>query len=157
MITETRIREITRLHGELCGYLRLSLDNAIRIGELLTEQKDSLPHGDFSAWVDENLPFTDRTARNYMRLYRERDRLKTETVSVLTEGYRLLAEKTEGHFEEALRLSKTWISQAACILDSPNAPLEDVLSIQQAAGELGSEWAHFRLVIERRLGELASP
>ncbi len=84
--------EITRLHEELAGHLRTSLALAIRIGQLLTEQKAALPHGDFSQWVQEHLPFTDRTARNYMRLYERRDRLETETVSDLSEAYRLLRE-----------------------------------------------------------------
>ena len=38
----------------------------------------------------EHLPFTDRTARNYMKLHEHRERLKTETVSDLNEAYDLL-------------------------------------------------------------------
>lgn len=87
----SRAQEIITLHNEIGGYLKISLEKAIRIGELLVEQKDSLKHGGFTSWVKTNLPFTDRTARNYMGLYRERDRLKTETVSDLASGYRLLA------------------------------------------------------------------
>jgi len=88
----SRLQEITQLHNEIGGYLKMSLEKAIRIGELLVEQKNSLKHGGFISWVKDNLPFTDRTARNYMGLYRERDRLKTETVSDLgvTGGYRML-------------------------------------------------------------------
>lgn len=88
----SRMQEITQLHNEIGRYLKMSLEKAIRIGELLTEQKDSLKHGGFISWVKDNLPFTDRTARNYMMLFRHRDELKTETVSDLgvTGGYRML-------------------------------------------------------------------
>jgi len=84
-------QEIGRLHIEVLSCVKVGLETAIRIGELLTQQKEKLGHGYFTRWINANLPFTDRTARNYMRLYEGRDRLKTETVSVLTEGYKLLA------------------------------------------------------------------
>lgn len=88
----SRVQEITALHNEIGSYLKMSLEKAIRIGELLVEQKDNMGHGGFTSWVESNLPFTDRTARNYMRLFRQRDELKTETVSDLgvTGGYRML-------------------------------------------------------------------
>jgi len=99
-LTVTRTDEIIRLHDEVIGALKTSLKKAIRIGELLTDQKESMAHGAFLPWVKEKLPFTDRTARNYMKLHRERDRLKTETVSDLKGAYKLLgAPKAE-----------TWVS-----------------------------------------------
>lgn len=47
----TRSQEIKRLHQEIYGELRTSLQKAIRIGELLTEQKDELQHGEWEDWV----------------------------------------------------------------------------------------------------------
>jgi len=84
-------QEITRLHNEIISNLRSSLENAIKIGELLIDQKANLKHGQFTAWIKDNLPFTDRTARNYMRVYSKRDQLKTETVSDLKSAYLLLS------------------------------------------------------------------
>lgn len=89
-IEMNRINEIASLHSQIGGLLKLSLDKAIRIGELLTEQKASLKHGEYMPWVKANLPFTERTAQNYMRLYNQREQLKNENVSHLNEGYRLL-------------------------------------------------------------------
>jgi hypothetical protein len=91
-IEKNRREEIARLHEEIVGHLRQSLEKAIRIGELLTEQKESLKHGEYTPWLKANVPFSDRTAQNYMRVYRERDRIKTETVSDLTGAYKLLAD-----------------------------------------------------------------
>ena len=84
------LAEIVTLHGEIADSLRANLPKALRIGELLAQTKAALPHGEFGRWC-ESLPFTGRTSRNYMRLWRERDRLKTETVSDLTAAYKLLA------------------------------------------------------------------
>lgn len=89
-LIESIADKISRLHVEIVGHLRQSLEKAQLIGRLLTEQKKKLKHGEFGNWIESNLPFTNRTARNYMRLYRERDRLKTETVSDLKSAYRLL-------------------------------------------------------------------
>ena len=50
--------------------------------------------------MNDNLPFTDRTARNYMRMYHERDRLKTETVSDLTGAYKLIEHKKRNQLNE---------------------------------------------------------
>jgi hypothetical protein len=90
-IQTTRAKEISRLHQEIGEHLRRSLANAIRIGELLSEQKATLQHGEFGRWISENLPFTDRTARNYMRIFDNRNILKTETVSDLGTAYKLLS------------------------------------------------------------------
>lgn len=91
-IGKTRIDEIKTLHLEIMGHLKMSLEKAIKIGQLLTEQKTELKHGEFTPWMKDNLPFTERTARNYMKLFQEKHRLKTETVSDLTSAYRLLSE-----------------------------------------------------------------
>ena len=102
-LTVTRADEIIRLHDEVIGALKTSLKKAIRIGELLTDQKESMAHGAFLPWVKENLPFTDRTARNYMRLHRERDRLKTETVSDLKGAYKLLGAPKAETWEQIMQ------------------------------------------------------
>ena len=89
-IEKSRIEEINRLHNEIYSSLKMSLQTAIRIGQLLTEQKETLKHGEFIRWIKDNLPFTDRAARGYMGLWRQRDTLKSENVSDLTSAYKLL-------------------------------------------------------------------
>lgn len=83
--------EIIRLHGEIEAAYQTSLDRAIRIGELLAQQKEALEHGQFLPWVAEHLPFSERTAQNYMRVFSRRAELKSATVADLTKAYRLLA------------------------------------------------------------------
>jgi hypothetical protein len=46
-----RATEIKKLHDELMAIARTSIEKAIRIGKLLTEQKSELPHGQFLPWL----------------------------------------------------------------------------------------------------------
>jgi hypothetical protein len=95
---QSRLRELLSLHKEVLGAAHTTLKKAIRIGEILSEFKKALGHGKWVAWLAANVPFTDRTARNYMRVFDHRSELP-ETISDLTCAYRLLAEPkdaTEG-------------------------------------------------------------
>lgn len=83
--------EIGVLHEQIIDAANTSLQRAIRIGELLVEQRSRLNHGEWLPWIEAHVPFTGRTARNYIRLWESRERLKLETVSDLTEAYRLLS------------------------------------------------------------------
>jgi hypothetical protein len=85
------VSEILALHGEILIAAHNSLTKAIRIGELLVGIKADLAHGEWLPWLKANMPFAERSARNYMRCHAERDRLKSANVADLGEAYRLLA------------------------------------------------------------------
>jgi len=125
-LEKPRAEEITRLHKEIVGHLRQSLDKAIRIGELLAEQKASLKHGEWGSWIDENISFTDRTARNYMRLYRKRDLIKTEGVSDLKQAYLVIAKplQLEQLPDEPAHMALT-ATQWEELIESINEDIED--------------------------------
>jgi hypothetical protein len=57
---------------------------ALKCGELLAKKKDSLSHGQWLPWVKRNLPFTDRTARRYIKVWHNRQTLKEEERHKLT-------------------------------------------------------------------------
>lgn len=82
------VSKIKMLHLEVLNYLRLSLEKAIQIGELLTEQKSRLKHGEWLPWINENLSFSQPSVFNYMNLYKNRDKLLN--VNNLSEAYKLL-------------------------------------------------------------------
>ena len=44
---------------------------AIEIGERLLEAKDLVPHGEWGKWLKENVNYSQSTANNFMRLYKE--------------------------------------------------------------------------------------
>ncbi len=89
-ITTNRIEEIKQLHTTVLQQVKQTLEIAIRIGELLIEQKHELEHGQFVPWLKSNLPFSVKTAQNYMKVYRNREELKNETVTFLGDAYKLL-------------------------------------------------------------------
>ncbi|MQY59865.1 MAG: DUF3102 domain-containing protein [Clostridia bacterium] len=92
-LIQSRIEEISRLHSEIKTLFLNSLEKAIRIGALLEEQKKSLSHGEFTPWVIKNLPFGERTARNYRVVYKKREILNRQVVSDLNSAYMLLTQQ----------------------------------------------------------------
>jgi hypothetical protein len=86
-LSKSVIREINALHGELCVLARTTLSKAIRIGELLTQTKAALLHGEWVGWLKENVAFDVRTAQRYMGVYQQRDQFKNDSVSHLIDAY----------------------------------------------------------------------
>src|SRR5262249_11983764 len=60
------------------------------LGELLSAAKSRLPHGQWLPWLTNNVAFSDRTARNYMRIFENRAVLKSANVSDLGEAYQIV-------------------------------------------------------------------
>lgn len=169
--SSSSVAEIIRLHGQILDAARTSLDNAIRIGELLVQEKARLNHGEWLPWLKGHVPFSDRTARNYMQCYEQRDRLKMESVSDLTSAYRLLASPDRpgdlgGSLPDAKTLAgdisaagkrrfDTCYAQAQLqiknCLERLRAPgsLEEVLEIMRDADRLLLFWTEARLESER--------
>jgi len=169
-IEKNRANEIVSLHGQIEGLLKQSLGKAIRIGQLLSEQKAALPHGEFIPWIKANLPFTDRTARNYMKLSENRDLLKTENVSDLRSAYALLAgpaEDTEakseglaaeiakGHYitKQIIRCAKERLAEIDNIQDSDEA-LQAGKKVVDLLLEAVQDSAEYLLYAEAHLGKL---
>lgn len=73
-----RTVEIQRELAELNNTLKMSVQKAIRIGELLTEQKEIVGHGLFIQWIESNLDITRQSADKYMKLFQYRDKCKLE-------------------------------------------------------------------------------
>jgi hypothetical protein len=86
---------------------RKTFEHAVRIGELLTGVKVGLKHGEFQNWIKRNCPFSERTARNYIRVYQRREILITARVSVLTNAYGILAEAEAKTASDAVNEEKS--------------------------------------------------
>lgn len=61
--------ELNRLHTEIERKLKSTVQDAIRAGEILTNLKERMPHGDFLPWVKTNCSFSTSTADKYRKLY----------------------------------------------------------------------------------------
>jgi hypothetical protein len=108
----TTAEEINRLHRDLEALAMQSVNHAIRIGELLSKVKTQLPHGKWIPWLNSNVKFSERTARNYMRVFENREKLKSANVADLAEAYQLLTWRNTGSMtkEEAERVHKALMS-----------------------------------------------
>jgi hypothetical protein len=83
------VQEICGLHDQITSATRKSVEQAIRVGELLWNLKAEVGFGNWGAFIKEHLPFSERTAQNYLALYKNRRTLKSENVAdlLLSEAY----------------------------------------------------------------------
>jgi len=86
MIAKTHIQEINTLHSNIEGKLKSTVQDAIKLGKLLTNVKQELPHGTFLNWINDNCNFSDRNAERYMKLHNYKS--KIDIVSNLPEAYK---------------------------------------------------------------------
>ncbi|WCL51480.1 DUF3102 domain-containing protein [Leptospira sp. GIMC2001] len=89
------ISKAIALHESIAINLKNAVRTAISLGELLAGKKSNLPHGQFTNWVETNLPFTMRTAQRYMSLYDFREKLNTTGLSLLEDAYKYIADQKE--------------------------------------------------------------
>jgi hypothetical protein len=104
---------INAIHHNIEEHFKKSLQLAIEIGEDLTLIKAKIGHGKFGRFVEENLDFKDRTARNYMNLFRNKDQLISANVSDLSSAYKLL--KNGGKNQESEDEEKFFLTIAVDI------------------------------------------
>lgn len=64
-------RDIETITGEILEAKRVGGEAILTIGRCLIEAKEVLPHGEWLPWLNEKAEFSERTARNFMRLARE--------------------------------------------------------------------------------------
>lgn len=71
MIVLENQRQITDVTRDIRIKTSQFLLDAIEIGRLLLEAKALVPHGEWTQYVEKELPFSQSWANNYMRLYKE--------------------------------------------------------------------------------------
>lgn len=64
-------RSIETITAEILTMKQTAGDAILGIGQRLIEAKAMLPHGEWLPWLNEQVEFSERTARNFMRLARE--------------------------------------------------------------------------------------
>lgn len=81
-ITDDPVRDIKLIYSQISDitdqFSGLILDRFIEIGHILAIQKAEIGRG-FNQWVDDNLPFSSRTARRYLQIFQQRENLKLDT------------------------------------------------------------------------------
>jgi hypothetical protein len=138
-LQEADIDTIGHLHAGINQKGRIVLQDALMIGALLNRQKHALRHGEWLKFLDESLPFDERTARRYMRLDRDREAIfKSDNVSDLdlSRAYRILSPPKPGKKE-----ARTPIRDAAAVEINSTATVDrgDAGLVLDATTEMGGE------------------
>lgn len=68
-MTKNRTPEIVA--AEIRTFTASMLNSIIEIGRRMCEAKEMLEHGEFIPWIEQNTGYSQSTANNFMRLYRE--------------------------------------------------------------------------------------
>jgi hypothetical protein len=76
--------KLRKLHQECCAAIHIGAQKAVQAGEILVAVKARLKHGEWIPWIEANLNFDTQTAQQYMRCFRNRDRLNDCSSSYLT-------------------------------------------------------------------------
>jgi DUF3102 family protein len=139
---QSHIAEINRLHGEVQSLATGALDRAIRIGGLLCSVKSPLGHGRWLSWLENNVSFSERTAQNYMGVFRRRARLKSANVADLTAAYLELdkpsAESEQQSAEDSAH--SRFLENLRKELESPKSPyVEKLKRMYQVRLSFGEE------------------
>ena len=74
-VTKDRTQEIKKELAELNTTLKMTVQKAIRVGQLLSEQKEFVGHGNFVKWIENNLDIDDNTVYRYIKLYSYADKI----------------------------------------------------------------------------------
>lgn len=92
-----KIEEIRNLYNETKAHVARSVETIIKIGELLTDAKSSLDHGEFKGWVEENFEFSYSTASKWMKVYANKKlvlkELKNSKSLLLSDAYNAVSTK----------------------------------------------------------------
>jgi len=79
---DTLAERINAEHEACEAAARSAIEHAIEAGRLLTEAKKKVAHGTWLMWIAANCSCSERTAQVYMRIYRHRDKLGSDTQRV---------------------------------------------------------------------------
>ena len=97
---------IRATHEVVRQALKMGVENAMATGDLLIEAKAQVDHGEWSDWLHKNCEMSDRSARLYMRLAKNREVIEAyEDAADLTlnAAARLLASPKGGEKQDDLR------------------------------------------------------
>jgi hypothetical protein len=107
-------RNLSVIEAELHAALKSATKNKIKIGGLLVEAKETVPHGEWLAWLENNFAFSERSAQHYMvawkfaAKYENFADLKLQLTAIYA-----LDKHDDGIVAHVLEVAKTkWLSRA---------------------------------------------
>lgn len=116
----------------LSGHIR---SGVYEIGRLLCEAKAAVPRGSWGEWLAENVNYSDSTAQNLMRIYRELDDGQVDIVSGKTQA-ELFCGLDYSQMVEVLKLPKQERAQLAAENDLASMSSREVKALVKEKTEL---------------------
>lgn len=140
MAPAPEVRNIETITGEILDAKRIGGEAILTIGRCLIEAKGMLPHGEWLPWLNERVEFSERTARNFMRLAREWTNRQTLADLGASKALTLLAlppEEREQFMDEnnVIDMSARQLEQAIKERDEAKAAAAHAAAEQRTAEE----------------------
>ena len=156
MAPPEEVRDIETITGEILDAKRAGGEAILTIGRCLIEAKDMLSHGEWLPWLNERVEFSERTARNFMRLAREWTNRQTLADLGASKALTLLAlppEEREQFMEEnnVIDMSARQLEQAIKERDEARAAAEHAAADQRAAEQARDKMAEDMRLLNARL------
>ncbi|HOV13765.1 MAG TPA: DUF3102 domain-containing protein [Spirochaetota bacterium] len=96
-----RVEEMRGLYLDIKQAMETAYQKALRLGEMLSNVKGILPHGEFGSWIEENMNFSVRNAQRYMLVFDKKEELKDRSIESLSQAFKLLSNTTRSSFLES--------------------------------------------------------
>ena len=146
VLTPAEGRDIETITGEILEAKRAGGEAILTIGRCLIEAKEKLPHGEWLPWLNERVEFSERTARNFMRLAREWSNRQALADLGAAKALTLLAlppEEREQFVEEhnVVDMTSRQLQQAIKERDEARAAAEKAEADRRSAEEARSKMA----------------
>lgn len=153
------VRDIEIITGEILEAKRVGGEAIITIGQRLIEAKELLPHGEWLPWLNEQVEFSERTARNFMRLAREWTNRQALADLGAAKALALLA-LPESEREEFFSVTHQVNGEEKAVIDMTSRELKKVIKERDEArlaaekAEMDAKHANMsRISMEKSLNE----
>ena len=149
-------RTIEAITGEILDAKRTGGEAILTIGRCLNEAKDMLSHGEWLPWLNERVEFSERTARNFMRLAREWTNRQTLADLGASKALTLLAlpaEEREQFMEDhnVIDMSARQLEQAIRERDEARKAAEEAKEEANTAEQARAKMAEDMALLNARL------
>ena len=155
-LTHVQPRDIGTITQEILDCKVRAGESILQIGRCLIEAKELLEHGEWLPWLNERVEFSERTARNFMRLAREWTNRQTLADLGASKALMLLAlppEEREQFMEgnNVIDMSARQLEQAIKERDEARAAAEHAAADQRAAEQARDKMAQDMRFLNVRL------
>lgn len=143
-------RGIEAITQEILDAKRRGGEAILTIGRCLTEAKQALPHGEWLPWLNERVEFSERTARNFMRLSREWSNRQALADLGAAKALTLLALPAEER-ESFIAENHVVGGEEKTVIDMTSRELEKAIRERKEAQEAAAKMAEDMKLLNARL------